>query len=48
MGKAKRAHQFHDAGPWQSLEDGRSSHVQLGTELNSVPKTLRLAKMTAK
>ena len=23
-------------------------HVQLGTELNSVPKTLRLAKMTAK
>jgi hypothetical protein len=23
MGKAKRAHQFHEAGQWQSFEDGR-------------------------
>jgi len=23
MGKAKRAHQFHEAGQWQSFEDRR-------------------------
>ena len=23
MGKAKRAHQFHEAGQWQNFEDGR-------------------------
>jgi len=25
MGKAKRAHQFHEAGQWQNFEDGIQS-----------------------
>ena len=38
MGKAKRAHQFHEAGQWQSFEDGRQINFrEKDREKKSVP-----------
>jgi len=41
MVKAKRAHQFHEAGQWQSLEDGRQIDFrEKDREKKSVPSGL--------
>jgi len=38
MVKAKRAHQFHKAGQWQSFEDGRQINFrEKDREKKSVP-----------
>jgi len=40
MGKAKRAHQFHDARQWQSFEDGRQINFrEKDREKNLSPQT---------
>ena len=41
MGKAKRAHQFHEAGQCQSFEDGRQIDFrEKDREKKSVPSCL--------
>jgi len=41
MGKAKRAHQFHEAGRWRSFEDGRQINFrEKDREKKSVPSFL--------
>jgi len=38
MGKAKRAHQFHESGQWRSFEDGRQINFrEKDREKKSIP-----------
>jgi len=43
MGKAKRAHQFHDAGRRQSFEDGRQSR-SVGDRIEFCPQDAKTRK----